>query len=61
MGVAGYFPGGLRDLRRELKDAVAEAGRREEAEAPAPEVERYELVEEYDPVLRAHCRLDRLG
>jgi hypothetical protein len=69
MGVAGYFPGGLRERRRELRNAVAEVARSEDAaveplglaDVLGQVEERHELVEDYDPVLRAHCRLDKVG
>lgn len=65
MGVAGYFPGGLRDLQRDLKDAVAEVNRQGKTETDPSDLkatlvqagERYDFVEDYDPVLRAHCRV----
>lgn len=61
MGVAGYFPGGLRELQRDLKDAVAEVTRQGKEATLVQAGERYDFVEDYDPVLRAHCRLDRAG
>jgi hypothetical protein len=69
MGVAGYFPGGLRDLRRELRDAVAGVARQGEAAVEPLELEevlrqagmRHERVEDWDAVLQAHCRFDRVG
>ena len=59
----------LRDLRRDLKDAVAEVNRQGHtaieplglAETLVQTRERYDFVEDYDLVLRAHCRLSRLG
>ena len=32
-----------------------------EGRLPAPRPERYDSVADYDPVLRAHCRLDKPG
>jgi hypothetical protein len=65
MGVAGYFPGGLRDLQKELKNVAAELRGQGDAAVepfgPAEDRDRYDLVEDYDPVLRAHCRLERHG
>jgi hypothetical protein len=69
MGVGGYFPGGLPDLRQELRDAVTDVTRKGGAaleplslvENLAELKERYDFVEDYDPVLRAHCKLDKAG
>lgn len=68
MGVAGYFPGGLPDLQRELRDAVADVTRKRDvaieplglAEVLVRQGERYDFVEDCDAV-RSHCRVDRLG
>jgi hypothetical protein len=60
MSVAGYLASGknagLRSekLRMRLKEDAMRATWREKAEGKQ---EEYVSVEDYDPVLRAHCRL----
>ena len=73
MSIAGYFGCSPLDLRVESGDlskgtttGVAEvsSGRLpvEEGKAlPSFAEKRYGSVGDYDPVLRAHCRLDREG
>jgi hypothetical protein len=71
MGVAGYF-GSVAGLRLKAEDLakggteVAKGLPVEEAQSPSAVRarrlgERYESVGDYDPVLRAHCRLDQEG
>jgi hypothetical protein len=69
MSIAGYFGSSPVDFRVKaghLSRGIAEVSsgelQVEEAEAPMALSEgRYESVGDYDPVLRAHCRLDREG
>ncbi len=74
MSIAGYFGSGPLDLRVEVADlsngitvgvvGVFPGGQSpvEEAKAlPAFAEKRYGSVGDYDPVLRAHCRLDSEG
>jgi hypothetical protein len=77
MSIVGYFGPGPLDLRVEAGDlskgvkagitaGVAEVSGGglpvEEAKAlPSFAEKRYGSVGDYDPVLRAHCRLDREG
>ena len=73
MSIAGYFGSGPADLRVKARDlskgltaSVTEVSSGglpvEEAKAlPSFAEKRYGSVGDYDPVLRAHCRLDREG
>jgi hypothetical protein len=68
MDIAMYFgsgPGDLRVKAGDLSRAVSELrdGRRTVEQAQQQELpgERYGFVGTYDPVLRAHCRLDQEG
>jgi hypothetical protein len=69
MSIAGYFGSSSVDLRvttGDLSKGVAEVAsgklQVEVAEAEVtPGGERYTSVGDYDPVLRAHCRLDQEG
>jgi hypothetical protein len=47
MSVTGYLTGKTEEQKAES----------EEREVDAEELEMYRSVEDYDPVLRAHCRL----
>jgi hypothetical protein len=69
MSVAGYLAGGLPEVSLEGAEGRRELGkgidvRREDGEKMPGGLrrvggrrERYERVEDYDPVLRGHCRL----
>ncbi len=73
MSVAGYFGSGPADLRvraRELSNRLTASVTEvsggglpvEEVKAlPSLVEKRYPSVGDYDPVLRAHCRLDGEG
>jgi hypothetical protein len=69
MSIAGYFGSGPADLRvkaRDMSKNITEVSGGglpvEEAKAlPSLAEKRYPSVGDYDPVLRAHCRLDREG
>jgi len=60
MGVGGYFSGlkGL-DLReKEVREEVVAGARPVGPPREKAEVRRYRRVEDYDPVLRAHCGVE---
>lgn len=65
MGITGYFgPADLRVKAGDLLKGVTEVmdGRLPVEEAAGvPQREGYGTVGDYDPVLRAHCRLDKEG
>ena len=60
MSVAGYIGKNVKAPRK-LRDVLDNGDARKEKELKSLELERetkaYESVEEYDPVLRSHCRL----
>lgn len=69
MSIAGYFGSGPADLRvkaGDLSEALTEVSRgglpvEKEKALPSFVEKCYPSVGDYDPVLRAHCRLDREG
>jgi hypothetical protein len=56
MSVAGYIGKNVKAPRIPREDGKKEAREPKSLELKR-ETEAYESVEEYDPVLRAHCRL----
>ena len=65
MSIAGYFgPVDLRVKAGDLLKAVTgnmDGPLQVEGAAEMPQREGYATVGDYDPVLRAHCRLDKEG